>query len=374
MLEAHKKEKMKRLMNKFICIVIYCTGVYFILKKLFFKKGLYIFFYHSFVDTAKCKHNGKLISLSSVDKKAFERQLKYFKKDYTFITMDEAYDLMKSNKPLDRRYLVLTIDDGYKDNFTYGYDLFKKYQVYPNIYLTANNVDKSTYLWPDILRNIVYTSKKTHVDVDIYDIHYSVSLTGKYSKIDLLDAIRENIKKYDEEKKYKILEYLSRVFDVKIQKECDLMLNWDEVQKLSSIGVTFGAHTLNHPILGNLSEAEAANEIYGSKVLIEERTNKKVRHFAYPNGRVCDINDFCVDQARKHFDTATTTTPGINQPGDDLMRLKRIGLAYDYNIIDFKVKVLYFCILERLKKEKNAYFNFYTVILMSCCFVDLLTQ
>ncbi|WP_207642356.1 polysaccharide deacetylase family protein [Pseudobacteroides cellulosolvens] len=302
------------------------------------------------MDTEKCKKDGRLISLSSVDRKAFESQLKYFKTDYTVITLDEAYELMKSNKPLDRRYLVLTIDDGYKDNFIYGYELFKKYQIYPNIYLTANNVDKSTYLWPDLLRNIVYNSQKAHVDIDIYDIHYSFSLKGKYSKIIFLDYIKENIKKYDEEKKYRILEYLYQVFDVNVEKKCDLMLNWDEVQKLSSIGVTFGAHTLNHPILGNLSEDEATNEIYGSKVLIEERTNKKVRHFAYPNGRICDINEFCVSQARKHFDTATTTTPGINQPGDDLMRLKRIGLAYDYNIIDFKVKVLYFCILESIRR------------------------
>jgi len=352
MLETDIKEKIRRFINKFICIMIYYTGFYFILKKLFFKKGLYIFFYHSFVDTAKCRKNNKFISLSSVDRNAFESQLKYFKKAYTIITMDEAYQLMKSKKPLDKRYLVLTIDDGYKDNFTYGYDLFKKYQVCPTIYLTANNVDKGIYLWPDILRNIVYSSTKTHVDVNIFDIHYSFKLTDKYSKFIFLDFMRENIKRYDEDKKQEILEYLSKVFDVKIQKKCDLMLSWEEIEKLSSIGVSFGAHTLNHPILANLSKAKAEDEIYGSKVLIEEKTNKKVRHFAYPNGREYDINEHCISLVRKHFDTATTTTPGINVPGDDLMRLKRIGLAYDYNIIDFKVKVLYFCILDSFKKKK----------------------
>ncbi|HOV26499.1 MAG TPA: polysaccharide deacetylase family protein [Pseudobacteroides sp.] len=353
MLETDIKEKARRYINKIICLLIYYSGLYFILKKIFFKNGLYIFFYHSFVDTAKCRKDNKFISLSAVDKEAFEKQLKYFKKEYTLITMDEAYQLMVNKDKLDKRYLVITIDDGYKDNYTYGYDLFKKYHVFPTIYLTANNVDKSIYLWPDILRYIVYNSTKTHVDINIFDIHYTFDLKDKYSKFIFIEFMRENVKKYDEDKKQEILEYLSKEFNVRIQKKCDTMLSWEEVQKLSSIGVSFGAHTLNHPILANLTKAKAEDEIYGSKVLIEQKTNKKVRHFAYPNGRECDINEHCINWVRKHFDTATTTIPGINVPGDDLMKLKRIGLAYDYNIIDFKVKVLYFCILDAFKKRNN---------------------
>ncbi|MDP4183034.1 MAG: polysaccharide deacetylase family protein [Bacillota bacterium] len=317
------------------------------------ENGIYIFFYHSILDTKKCKEAGELISLSSVDKKSFEQQIRYFKKKYTPVSMDEAHDLLRSNKPFNKKYVVITIDDGYKDNFIYGYDLFKKYKMSPTIFLTANNVDKSAYLWPDILRYLVYNTAKTSVKVDIYDIHYEVDFDTIYDRINFLDSIKEDIKKYNEEIKYEIIDYLSNLLDVKVKKDCDLMLNWDEVKKLNSIGVNFGAHTLNHPILSTLSAEDATDEIYGSKVLIEARTNKKVEHFAYPNGRDCDISEYCINEVKKYYKTAVTTTPGINKTGEDLMRLKRIGLAYDLNIIDLKVKILYFCIIDSINNLKK---------------------
>lgn len=352
MVEADMRKKITRFINKLVCGLVFYTGLYFILKLIFLKNGLYIFFYHNIVDTEKCKQTGESIALSSVDKKKFDRQLRYFKREYNVITMDEAFELLKKNAVLDKKYLVVTFDDGYKDNHIYGCALFQKHEIYPTIYLSANNVDNSTYLWPDILKHLVYQSKKANIAVDIYNIHYSSRFKTTGDRIRFLESINEDIKKLDEEKKYEVFEYLSSILDVDIQRKCDIMLNWGEVKSLTSIGVLIGAHTLNHPILATLVEEAAENEIYGSKRLIEEKTQMPIEHFAYPNGKPDDINQFCINRVRKYFKTAVTTIPGINRQGTDLMRLKRIGIAYDLNIVDLKIKVLYFCILDKLKRSE----------------------
>jgi hypothetical protein len=56
-----------------------------------------------------------------------------------------------------------------------------------------------------------------------------------------------------------------------------------------------------------------------------------VIHFCYPNGRPEDISEeavACVRQAG--FETAVTTETGLNYPGADLHRLKRIPADPEY--------------------------------------------
>jgi peptidoglycan/xylan/chitin deacetylase (PgdA/CDA1 family) len=161
--------------------------------------------------------------------------------------------------------------------------------------------------------------------------------------------MRKNLKSYDEERKYSIIAQLGTILKVQAQTGINLMLGWEEAQKLAAIGADMGAHTLNHPILANLSNEATAKEIRGSKELIEEKLSISVSNFAYPNGKLGDINDFIVKETEKHYKTAVTTIYGINFSGSDLMLLKRIGMAYDMGIIDLKIKILFLSILETIQ-------------------------
>jgi peptidoglycan/xylan/chitin deacetylase (PgdA/CDA1 family) len=62
-------------------------------------------------------------------------------------------------------------------------------------------------------------------------------------------------------------------------REC---LLWDEVRELDKKGITFGSHTINHPILVDLKKEEVENEISQSKEVIENVLGKAVRTFSYP--------------------------------------------------------------------------------------------
>ena len=62
-------------------------------------------------------------------------------------------------------------------------------------------------------------------------------------------------------------------------------MTWDDARVMQrSPFVTIGAHSLSHPILKSLSEADAFNEIHGSKLVTEKQLGCEVRHFAYPFG------------------------------------------------------------------------------------------
>lgn len=60
------------------------------------------------------------------------------------------------------------------------------------------------------------------------------------------------------------------------------LLSWSEARELSRAGFTFGSHTLTHPFLTRLEQAEAAREIRESRLMLQDRLEVEVELFSYP--------------------------------------------------------------------------------------------
>ena len=69
----------------------------------------------------------------------FHRQIEYIKnKGYKVISLDELVEGIKNNRTFKRKTVVITIDDGYKDNYTYAYPFLKRYNFPATIFVAAN--------------------------------------------------------------------------------------------------------------------------------------------------------------------------------------------------------------------------------------------
>ena len=116
------------------------------------------------------------------------------------------------------------------------------------------------------------------------------------------------------------------------------LLGWEEIRELAG-GETlgFGAHTVTHPDLRTLSEADARAEIDGSKRELEEQLGRPVETFCYPAGFFGERDRQLVAEAG--FAAAVTTEPGANGPGDDLFTLRRIQVDRGDGLLAFQAKV-----------------------------------
>lgn len=59
-------------------------------------------------------------------------------------------------------------------------------------------------------------------------------------------------------------------------------LTWAQVRELHDAGIEFGSHTINHPVLYDLSWNDIQSEIANSKAEIEQRLGASCTTFAYP--------------------------------------------------------------------------------------------
>ncbi|MGD8192139.1 polysaccharide deacetylase family protein [Brevibacillus ginsengisoli] len=83
----------------------------------------------------------------------FERQLSnLLKHGYTPITASELISAWENGSELPTRPIVLTFDDGYKDNYTHAFPILKKYQAKATLFIITGAVGKSNYAnWDQLM-------------------------------------------------------------------------------------------------------------------------------------------------------------------------------------------------------------------------------
>jgi peptidoglycan/xylan/chitin deacetylase (PgdA/CDA1 family) len=81
----------------------------------------------------------------------------------------------------------------------------------------------------------------------------------------------------------------------------------DQLRDLHAAGIELGAHTINHPDLSRLSEADCEREVAGSVAALEELIGADVRTFAYP---FCNYGEAAVAAVRRAGLLAAVTCEG----------------------------------------------------------------
>lgn len=85
--------------------------------------------YHKVVD----EHMSLSVPLAD-----FEQHMKWLKEyGYTSITPEELYDFIVSGSQLPEKPVLITFDDGYKDNYTNAYPIMKKYGFKGTIFVVT---------------------------------------------------------------------------------------------------------------------------------------------------------------------------------------------------------------------------------------------
>lgn len=82
----------------------------------------------------------------------FLKQMEFIHdKGYNVITLDELVDAIIEKRKLPRNSVVITIDDGYKDNYVYAYPVFKKYNLPATIFIISGKIGQQDFLsWSQI--------------------------------------------------------------------------------------------------------------------------------------------------------------------------------------------------------------------------------
>jgi peptidoglycan/xylan/chitin deacetylase (PgdA/CDA1 family) len=116
-----------------VCLALFLLGGFSYIILTYFQ-GVPVLNYHQINNNA---HNPLTLSDSE-----FEAQIKYLAKNgYTAISPDELADYIQYGKALPTNPILITFDDGYKDNYQVAYPILKKYHFTATIFLISDFVN-----------------------------------------------------------------------------------------------------------------------------------------------------------------------------------------------------------------------------------------
>jgi peptidoglycan/xylan/chitin deacetylase (PgdA/CDA1 family) len=261
---------------------------------------------------------------SGVPVRVFERQMEGLSRYYNVYPLEELVE-RAFRKDIPPRAVAITFDDGYRDSYDNAFPILKRFGFPTTIFLTTGAIESQIPLWHD---RVFYAFGETHAPAaNIGGKQYPLGTFEERDKA--VFAFRRYLRDYEYGRWNSLIEQLCADLGVALVN-CHRnaqKLSWSQVEEMSKYRITFGAHTVTHPILTNLALPEAMDEVLASKKTIEEKLNAPARLFAYPNGNRGDFNE-PIKHALKEagFLCAVTILWGSNDFQTDPFELRRVGM------------------------------------------------
>jgi len=202
----------------------------------------------------------------------FDKQMKFISENYKTLTSDEFKNYKKGKIGVPKNSVLITFDDGWRDNLEFAYPILKKYNLKATLFIITGWIDEA-------------------------------------SKIEYPFVER----KHNECKKI-------------VQKRCnEVVLNWKQVESMQDV---FDIHSHTHfhrdDYFGKIS---LEKELILSKERIKAKLGFETTHLCWPRG-IYDEND--IKLAKKiGYEVLYTTKRGINKADNKLDEIKRISVKKD---------------------------------------------
>ena len=258
-------------------------------------EGVLILNYHRVGDSRHSLFDRNLWSATEED---FDQQISHIATHFDVIGLP---DFEKALAEPHGRHVMVTFDDGYRDNYSLAYPILKRHGVPATFFLTTGFLDKPQVPWWDEIAWMVRTSPLQALDVNRW-----TSSPVPFDDPDRERAIGRLLSAYKGMSGEVTEDYLEFLSEALQTGRCpspiahELWMTWDMIREMKSNGMTFGGHTVTHPVLSNLSSQQQDWEVGECKRRLVEELGGPVEAFSYPVGGRASYNAFTRAALARH--------------------------------------------------------------------------
>lgn len=255
------------------------------------------------------------------DRATFDRLCGWIRAWFQVLPLDEAVRRLR-DASLPARAAAITFDDGYADNHDVALPVLARYGLNATFFVATGFLDGGR-MWNDTVIEAVRGTRRATIEDPDAGLVRPVPLSTAEDRRRAIRTVIGHVKYMEPRRRIEVVEAFARRCGAPLPG--DLMMSSDQVRALRRAGMVVGAHTVNHPILARLDDAEAEREIDSGRRALESMLNERVGLFAYPNGKPGeDYGETAVAIVRRlGFDAAVSTRWAAAGRGADPHQLPR---------------------------------------------------
>lgn len=217
----------------------------------------------------------------ALDAESFERHLVFLKANFTFL---HPADVAGSRRGFRRDRVLLTFDDGFRNNAERAAPLLQKHGIPALFFISTRHCEERRYLWWSYLKML---KNRFRFNGFLFRGKFmDMSAVCRLSTVADLTAFLTGLRPHPAAM-YEVIEReLPPIEDFvsadELVDHCAGMTP-DQIETLSQNPLfLIGAHTLDHPLLTQCEEAEALRQVSDNKRYLEKLTRQACDLIAYP--------------------------------------------------------------------------------------------
>jgi peptidoglycan/xylan/chitin deacetylase (PgdA/CDA1 family) len=298
------------------------------------RPGLIVLTYHRIAEPGTDLFYDPVISATP---EAFRTQIDWLARRTRVLTLDDLLAQVESGSPWREPAMLVTFDDGYRDNFDLAVPILREHGVPATFFIPTAFFESPRLPWWD---HVAYTIKQTTVprlvverdpagDSPPIDINRETTTRAL--------AVMKVIRAFLDDTIADHGWFLQRLAE-RAQVEPDatalgrqLFMTWDQVRELADSGpsLTIGSHAHSHRRLAALDENDQYRELAESKQILEDRLGRPASALAYPYGWAGTYTDETkVLAASAGYQLAFSSHEGVNRFSRfDRYEISRLGVG-----------------------------------------------
>ena len=252
---------------------------------------------------------------------ALAEQMRYLVRHFKVVSLEAMLARLTNGSLPPAHEVALTFDDGLRNNLTVVYPILRELQVPATMFVCPALVESGEWLWNHEMR----CRLQTLTAPDLSELHMKLLAAG--TSVDAIIQWMKRLRLQQRRVAETIIRQATASFQpTDAQREAFDIMDWDDLRSMDRDLITLGSHTLSHPILTTLNTEEIELEILESRRCLEQRLQRNVDFFCYPNGA---YDKRAYQLVQKTYRAAVTTESGVIDGGEglDLHRLPRIPSA-----------------------------------------------
>jgi len=327
--KSKKESTFKTKARKILSKSIFYSGIYVIIKRIYYNKFLVLTF-HRILSDLSMNSNANIPMITS--KINFELMLDILSSKTNILSIDDILTYKVSGAKLPENTICITFDDGYLDNFENALPLLKKYEIPATFFVTTQNIDTGKYFWWDEVDFFF----KNHPDIDVFkDKKINISILQYLkniinskgdNRINYLNYFVRllNILPHEDKKSFLDVVFLK---NKEFGNKPPLIMNWNQLKYISANPLfNIGSHTDSHLDMYKSTPSSIFEDINRSIYKLEKILGTKCEYIAYPNGSTPKNTVELFRQFK--FKAGFTTVPCVNHINSDFTQYNRIDAGY----------------------------------------------